>query len=53
VWVYDYDYKWALIDASHYHERSSYEAKKNQEDPKQGKYKVVNHRYSNEFQRYR
>jgi hypothetical protein len=45
MWDDDYDYKWTLIDANHYYETSSYEAKKNQEDPKQGKYKVVSHGY--------
>jgi hypothetical protein len=45
MWNNDCDYKRTLIDANHYHETSFYEAKKNQQDSKQGKFKVVNHGY--------
>jgi hypothetical protein len=32
-----------LIDIDHYYETSSYKAKKNQQNPKWGKYKSVSH----------
>jgi hypothetical protein len=38
MWGNDCDYERTLLDANHYHETSWYEAKKNQQDPKQGKY---------------
>jgi hypothetical protein len=38
MWGNDCDYERTLLDANHYHETSCYEAKKNQQDPKQGKY---------------
>jgi hypothetical protein len=41
----DYDYQWILVDANHYYETSSYEAQKSQQNPKQGKYKVLSHGY--------
>jgi hypothetical protein len=45
MWDNVCDYKETLIDANHYHKTSSYEARKNQQDQKQGKYKVVSHGY--------
>jgi hypothetical protein len=40
-----YDYQRTLIDANHYYETSPYKAKKNIQNPKREKYKVVNHGY--------
>jgi hypothetical protein len=45
MWGNDYDYERTLIDANHYYKTSSYEAKKNQQGPKLGKYKVVSYEY--------
>jgi hypothetical protein len=45
MWNNDYSYQWTLIDANLYYETSSYEAKKIQQNPKQGIYKVVSHGY--------
>jgi hypothetical protein len=38
-------YIYIYIGANHYYETSSYEAKKSQQNPKQGEYKVVSHGY--------
>jgi hypothetical protein len=43
MWGDDYDYQRTLVDVNHYYETSPYEAKKNQQDPKRGRYKSVNH----------
>jgi hypothetical protein len=45
MWDNDYDFQWTLIDANHYYKTSFYEAKRNQQNPKHGKYKVVSHGY--------
>jgi hypothetical protein len=42
MWDNDYDCQWTLTDANPYCETSFYEAKRNQQNPKHGKYKVVN-----------
>jgi hypothetical protein len=45
MWDNDYDFQRTLIDANHYYETSSYEAKKSQQNPKRRKYKSVSHGY--------
>ena len=39
MWNDDFDYQQTLIEVNHYYEISSYKAKKNQQDHKQGRYK--------------
>jgi hypothetical protein len=46
MWGNGYDYQRTLVDVNHYYETSPYEAKKNQQDPKRGRYKSVSHEYS-------
>jgi hypothetical protein len=46
IWGDDYDYQCTLVDVNHYYETSPYEAKKNQQDPKRGRYKSASHGYS-------
>ena len=46
MWGDDYDYQCTLVDVNHYYETNPYEAKKNQQDPKRGRYKSISHGYS-------
>jgi hypothetical protein len=41
-----YDYQKTLIEANHYYETSLYVAKKNEQYPRRGKGKSINHGYS-------
>jgi hypothetical protein len=43
MWDIDYNYQWTVIDANHYYETFPYEAKKNQQNPKRGKFKSMSH----------
>ena len=46
IWDDDFDYQWTLVEVNHYYETFFYKAKKNQQDPKQERYKSVSHGYS-------
>ena len=46
MWDDDFDYQRTLVEVNHYYETFSSEVKKNQQDPKQGRYKSMNHRHA-------
>jgi len=45
IWTNEFDYQRTLVQTNHYYETSPYAAKKNQKNPKRGKYKSVSHGY--------
>jgi len=45
IWTNEFDYQQTLVEANHYYETSTYAAKKNQNNPKQGEYKSLSHGY--------